>query len=145
MVAGICGLCNVPLLVTPLLYLPYRPNISAFWVPSTTPSMDSGIGNLNNTRYLGVSKKRALSGALFLRTPTGSTPQVLATARYRWEGAIRTGRRVVAQRGQQQSVGAAEELGRASLPLRVVLWALVMGPFDSGGVCSMGPYFVYGT
>ena len=27
---------------------------------------------------------------------------------------------------------------------RVCLWALVMGPFDSGGVCSMGPYLVYG-
>ena len=26
---------------------------------------------------------------------------------------------------------------------RVFLWALVMGPFDSGGVCSMGPCFVY--
>ena len=22
-------------------------------------------------------------------------------------------------------------------------WSVVRGPFDSGGVCSMGPYFVY--
>ena len=27
---------------------------------------------------------------------------------------------------------------------RLVLWALGMGPFDSGGVCSMGPCFEYG-
>ena len=27
---------------------------------------------------------------------------------------------------------------------RVFLWALVMGPFDSCGVCSIGPHFVYG-
>ena len=26
---------------------------------------------------------------------------------------------------------------------RVFLWALVMGPFDSGGVCSTGPGIVY--
>ena len=26
---------------------------------------------------------------------------------------------------------------------RVSLWALVMGPFDSGGVCSTGPGIVY--
>ena len=29
--------------------------------------------------------------------------------------------------------------------LRVSLWALVMGPFDSQGVCFMGPHFVYCT
>ena len=29
--------------------------------------------------------------------------------------------------------------------LRAFLWALVMGPFDSGGVCSMGPSFEFGT
>ena len=28
--------------------------------------------------------------------------------------------------------------------LKVVLWALGMGPFDSGGVSSMGPGFEYG-
>ena len=28
--------------------------------------------------------------------------------------------------------------------LRVVLWDLGMGPFHSGGVSSMGPYFEYG-
>ena len=26
---------------------------------------------------------------------------------------------------------------------RAFLWALVVGTFDSGGVCSMGPCFVY--
>ena len=26
----------------------------------------------------------------------------------------------------------------------VFLWALVVGPFDPGGVCSMGPCLVYG-
>ena len=38
-------------------------------------------------------------------------------------------------------------IGRAlesPVGLRVVLSALVMGPFDSGGVCSMGPYLVCG-
>ena len=35
--------------------------------------------------------------------------------------------------------------GIVEYSLRVLLWALVMGPFDSGGVCSMGPYFLYGT
>ena len=34
--------------------------------------------------------------------------------------------------------------GCCCLHLRVVLWALVMGPFDSGGVSSLGPCFVYG-
>ena len=28
--------------------------------------------------------------------------------------------------------------------LWLCLWALVMGPFDSGGVCSMGPCLLYG-
>ena len=28
--------------------------------------------------------------------------------------------------------------------LGLFLWALVMGPFDSGGICSMGPHVVYG-
>ena len=27
---------------------------------------------------------------------------------------------------------------------RVFLWAVVLGPFDSGGVCSVGLYLVYG-
>ena len=27
---------------------------------------------------------------------------------------------------------------------RAFLWALVMGPFDSGWICSMGPCFVHG-
>ena len=28
--------------------------------------------------------------------------------------------------------------------LWVFLWAFVMAPLDSGGVCSMGSYFVFG-
>ena len=32
----------------------------------------------------------------------------------------------------------------ASKDPKVFLWALVMGPLDSGGACSMGPYLVYG-
>ena len=34
--------------------------------------------------------------------------------------------------------------GLAASYQRAFLWALAMGPFDSGGVCSMGPYSVYG-
>ena len=34
--------------------------------------------------------------------------------------------------------------GKAGEHLRVVTWALVMGPLVSGGVCSMGPYLVHG-
>ena len=48
---------------------------------------------------------------------------------------------------RKAGVRELEELKRAGehvLPPRVFLWALVMGPFESGGVCSMGPCFVYG-
>ena len=53
--------------------------------------------------------------------------------------------------GSRPGVGAGRHPGRSrpgrlgpTLPPRVFLWALVMGPFASGGACSVGSYFDYG-
>ena len=50
---------------------------------------------------------------------------------------VEGGRRIL------RKVDKASERHQGILP-RVFLCALVLGSFDSGGVCSMGPYFEYG-
>ena len=57
-------------------------------------------------------------------------------------GALRPELTAAPTRGAGALPGAS---GRTPINLRVFLWALAMGLFDSGGVCSMGGlYFVYG-
>ena len=53
--------------------------------------------------------------------------------------------RNVLQYGQSSDISGFHGDSVRSLLPRAFLWALVMGPFDSGGVCSMGPCFEYGT
>ena len=48
-------------------------------------------------------------------------------------------------KAQVEVVELSRAIARWNKIPRVFLWGLVLGPSHSGGVCSMGPCFVYGT